>query len=91
MKSLGNHLDEDTLQNLMHAEHFSKNLTDLNMRIEGTMSLDWTTTNPSGVVAPDLDPHNKNLILRLKFSFVVFIPPMRLCAFQTTDKPNDCA
>uniref|UniRef100_A0A3Q2YDE3 Laminin subunit alpha 4 n=1 Tax=Hippocampus comes TaxID=109280 RepID=A0A3Q2YDE3_HIPCM len=33
-KSLGNQLDEDTLQNLMHAEHFSKNLTDLNMRIE---------------------------------------------------------
>ncbi|XP_077409617.1 laminin subunit alpha-4 isoform X2 [Vanacampus margaritifer] len=34
VKSMGSHLDEHTLQTLTRAEHFSKNLTDLNMRIE---------------------------------------------------------
>ncbi|XP_077366687.1 laminin subunit alpha-4 [Festucalex cinctus] len=34
VKSLGSHLDDQTLQTLTLAEQFSKNLTDLNMRIE---------------------------------------------------------
>lgn len=39
MKTLGNKLDNDTLETVTLAEQLSTNLTDLNVRIEGAKQL----------------------------------------------------
>ncbi|KAM7367556.1 hypothetical protein PAMP_013845 [Pampus punctatissimus] len=51
VKTLGNRLDEDTLQTITLAEQLSTNLTDLNMRIE-EMIHDWELYS----VHQDVDP-----------------------------------
>ena len=45
VKTQGNRLDEDTLQTVTLAEELNTNLTDLNMRIEGTRQLCSSATD----------------------------------------------
>lgn len=54
MKTLGDKLDNDTLETFTLAEQLSTNLTDLNVRIEGTKRLCSSPVSVSGVKPFDL-------------------------------------
>lgn len=54
VKTLGDKLDNDTLETFTLAEQLSTNLTDLNVRIEGTKPLCSSPVSVSGVKPFDL-------------------------------------
>ena len=49
MKTLGNKMDNDTLKTFALAEQLSTNLTDLNLRVEGTKQV-YSSANDSSVL-----------------------------------------